>query len=199
MQASSSEPLRGRVRCAGMNVVASGSGSTPLRDADALVGVLFHEHGRVLLAYARRLTLGDTQRAEDAVQETLVRAWRHSEAFTEGAGPARAWLMTVLRHVVIDEARARRARPDEVGGEAVERAPDAHDDIEAALRSWTILEALASLSAEHRAVIVETYYRGSSVAEAASRLGIPPGTVKSRAYYALRALRLALSERGVTS
>jgi len=54
------------------------------------------------------------------------------------------------------------------------------------------------LSADHRAVIVETYYRGRSVAEAADELGIPPGTVKSRSYYALRALRLALTERGIT-
>ncbi len=181
-----------------MEVVAAGSGPQPVRDADALVAQLFHEHGRVLLAYARRLTMGDTQRAEDAVQETLVRAWQHSAAFADGAGSARAWLMTVLRHVVIDDARARNARPREVGGDGIERAADGHDDIEVALRSWTILEAIASLSEEHRAVIVETYYRGSSVAEAATRLGIPAGTVKSRAYYALRALRLALSERGVT-
>ncbi|MGA9346307.1 MAG: sigma-70 family RNA polymerase sigma factor [Nocardioidaceae bacterium] len=181
-----------------MRVVSARSGPRPQPAADALVAELFHEHGRVLLAYARQLTSGDTQRAEDAVQETLLRAWRHSAAFTDGSGSARGWLMTVLRHIIIDEARARNTRPHEVGGDRIELATDAHDDIEDALRSWTILEALTSLSAEHRAVIVETYYRGSSVAEAASRLGIPPGTVKSRAYYALRALRLALSERGVT-
>jgi len=54
------------------------------------------------------------------------------------------------------------------------------------------------LSPEHRAVLVETYYHGASVAQAAKTLGIPPGTVKSRTYYALRALRLACEERGVT-
>ncbi len=182
-----------------MRVVPAGSGPQPLPAGDVLVAELFREHGRVLLAYARHLTAGDTQRAEDAVQETLLRAWRHREAFADGRGSARAWLMTVLRRVIIDDARARSSRPHEVGGDQVELAADTRDDIEEALRSWTILEALTSLSAEHRAVIIETYYRGSSVAEAASRLGIPPGTVKSRAYYALRALRLALNERGVTS
>ena len=60
-------------------------------------------------------------------------------------------------------------------------------------------DALRALSQEHRAVIVETYYRGRSVAEAAAALGIPAGTVKSRCYYALRALKLALAERGVTT
>jgi RNA polymerase sigma-70 factor (ECF subfamily) len=62
-----------------------------------------------------------------------------------------------------------------------------------------VVDALAALSPEHRAVIVETYYRGRTVAEAAQVLGIPPGTVKSRCYYALRALKLALAERGVTT
>jgi RNA polymerase sigma-70 factor (ECF subfamily) len=56
---------------------------------------------------------------------------------------------------------------------------------------------MADLSPQHRAVLVETYYRGRSVAEAAKALGIPAGTVKSRSYYALRALKLALEERGL--
>ena len=55
------------------------------------------------------------------------------------------------------------------------------------------------LSADHRAVLLECYYRGHSVAEAAHRLGIPEGTVKSRTHYALRALRLTLEEMGVGS
>jgi RNA polymerase sigma-70 factor (ECF subfamily) len=58
---------------------------------------------------------------------------------------------------------------------------------------------MSSLTPDHRAVLVETYYRGRSVAEAASALGVPAGTVKSRTFYALRALKLALEERGVTA
>ena len=72
------------------------------------------------------------------------------------------------------------------------------DELESALNRIVIVDALDSLSREHRAVIVETYYRGRSVAEAARILGVPEGTVKSRCYYALRALKLALAERGVT-
>ncbi len=64
---------------------------------------------------------------------------------------------------------------------------------------WLVADALRQLSPQHREVLLECYYRGCSVAQAAQRLGVPPGTVKSRTYYALRALRLALEERGVTA
>jgi RNA polymerase sigma-70 factor (ECF subfamily) len=74
----------------------------------------------------------------------------------------------------------------------------APDEVDHALEAWQLTRALAELSRDHRAVLVETFYRGRSVAQAAAVLGIPPGTVKSRTYYALRALRRALQERGVT-
>jgi RNA polymerase sigma-70 factor (ECF subfamily) len=73
------------------------------------------------------------------------------------------------------------------------------DDIDARLDRLLISDAMMALSAEHRTVLVETYYKGRSVAEAADVLGVPPGTVKSRTFYALRALKLALAERGVTT
>lgn len=63
--------------------------------------------------------------------------------------------------------------------------------------SWAVAEALASLRPDHREVLMETYYRGCSVAEAAATLGIPAGTVRSRTFYALKALKLALQERGL--
>jgi RNA polymerase sigma-70 factor (ECF subfamily) len=98
---------------------------------------------------------------------------------------------------VVDAARARRARPQEVAEDALAVIP-VEDQIDQALLSWEVAEALGTLSDDHRAVLVETYYRGRTVAEAAEVLGIPAGTVKSRAFYALRALRLALEERGIT-
>ena len=61
-----------------------------------------------------------------------------------------------------------------------------------------VTDAIAQLSAEHKAVLVHVYYGGRSIAETAAELGIPPGTVKSRLHYGLRALRLALEEKGVT-
>jgi RNA polymerase sigma-70 factor (ECF subfamily) len=161
---------------------------------DQLLRALYADHGGPLLGYALRLTGGDRQHAEDIVQETLLRAWRHPDALT--GRPVRPWLFTVARNLVVDAHRARQSRPAEAGDSALASIPAA-DDIDRALESWTVAEAMADLSAQHRAVIIETYYRGCSVAEAATVLGIPPGTVKSRTYYALRALKLALEERGL--
>jgi RNA polymerase sigma-70 factor (ECF subfamily) len=159
---------------------------------------LYDQHAPVLLAYALRLTDGDRTRAEDIVQETLLRAWRNLDRLDERAGPVRPWLFTVAQHLAIDAHRARRARPPEVGEAALASVPDL-DQVEGTLDRIIVTDALGSLSQEHRAVIVETYYRGRTVAQAAAVLGIPPGTVKSRCYYALRALKLALAERGVTT
>jgi RNA polymerase sigma-70 factor (ECF subfamily) len=76
--------------------------------------------------------------------------------------------------------------------------PPAMDEADRAVEAWTVAEALARLSQPHREVLVECFYRGRSVNEAAARLGVPPGTVKSRTHYALRSLRLVLEEMGVT-
>jgi RNA polymerase sigma-70 factor (ECF subfamily) len=159
---------------------------------------LYDAHALALLGYAVRLCDGDRARAEDLVQETLVRAWRHLDVLDPSAAPVRPWLFTVAQHLAIDAYRARRARPPEVGEAALASVPGL-DELEGTLDRIVVIDALGSLSPEHRAVIVETYYRGRSVAEAARGLGIPPGTVKSRCYYALRALKLALAERGVTT
>ncbi|MET8451940.1 sigma-70 family RNA polymerase sigma factor [Streptomyces sp. NPDC005209] len=178
------------------------SGEGTLSNADEeLLRTLYTDHAGALLHYALRLTSGDRQWAEDVVQETLLRAWQHPAAFDPARGPARAWLCTVARHLVIDAHRARQARPAEVGGDALERAAvqkPGEDEIEQALQSWAVADAVRSLSPDHRAVLLETYYRGKTMTEAARELGIPLGTVKSRTYYALHALRLALQERGIT-
>ncbi len=160
-------------------------------DEDLIRG-LYAAHGQALLAYATRLT-GDRQHAEDIVQETLVRAWRNAASLTPDRGSVRAWLFTVVRNIVVDRHRARQARPPEMhpgvlpdtsGGEITE-------DV---LNSVQVLAALDHLRPDHRAVLIEVYYRDRTAAEAASILGVPVGTVKSRVYYALRSLRLALQE-----
>jgi RNA polymerase sigma-70 factor (ECF subfamily) len=161
---------------------------------ESFIRTLYAEHGGALLRYALHLTGGDRQRAEDLVQETIVRAWRHPDALTDR--PARPWLFAVARNLAVDSYRARQARPPETGQAALELLPSA-DDADRTLESWAVADALASLRPDHRRVIIETYYRGCSVAEAAATLGIPPGTVKSRTFYALKALKLALQERGL--
>jgi RNA polymerase sigma-70 factor, ECF subfamily len=159
---------------------------------------LYDAHVLALLGYALRLCDGDRALAEDLVQETLVRAWRHLDRLDPSAAPVRPWLFTVAQRLAIDAYRARRARPPEVGDSSLDTVPGI-DRIESTLDRIIVTDALQSLSPEHRAVIIETYYRGRTVAEAAAVLGVPSGTVKSRCYYALRALKLALAERGVTT
>ena len=167
-------------------------------DEEALAR-LCDEHGAVLLAYATHLT-HDRGHAEDVAQETLLRAWTHPEALDPERGSTRAWLLTVARNVVRDQARARNARPLEVTNTIPEaRLGTVDDEIDLAVESWVVAEALAELTPDHRAVLVETFYRGRSVRQAATVLGVPDGTVKSRTFYALRALRVALTERGVIS
>jgi RNA polymerase sigma-70 factor, ECF subfamily len=161
---------------------------------EALVRALYAEHAAALLRFTLRMTDGDRQRAEDIVQETLLRAWLHPEAIAER--PARPWLFAVARNLAIDAHRARKARPREVAEGALSLVP-VPDEADRVLESWAVADALAALRPDHRQVLLETYYRGRSVAEAATVLGVPAGTVKSRAFYALRALRLALEERGL--
>jgi RNA polymerase sigma-70 factor (ECF subfamily) len=166
----------------------SGSGSAD----EALVASLYADHGATLLAYATRLT-GDRQLAEDVVQETLLRAWRNAAKLTEERGSIRGWLFTVARNIVTDRVRARQARPAEVS-ESPSTPPIAHDHADDVVTSVYVRHALQSLSPEHRAVLVTVYYGGKTAAEAAEILGVPPGTIKSRTYYALRALRSAIEE-----
>ncbi len=159
--------------------------------AEALIRSLYAEHGRSLLAYATRLT-GDRAAAEDVVQETLLRAWKHADDLSEGRGSVRGWLLTVARNIVTDRARARAARPAEVA-DVEDRPPVEADHSESVVNTMVMLEALGQVSPEHREVLVQLYYRGRSVTEAAKVLGVPPGTVKSRSYYALRALRAVMA------
>jgi RNA polymerase sigma-70 factor, ECF subfamily len=166
-------------------------------DEAELLRALHAEHGEALHAHALRLVGGDRQRAEDLVQETLLRAWRHPEALDPELGSVRAWLFTTARHLAIDAWRRRSARVSEVVTDVLPEPP-ADDETDRAVEAWTVAEALARLSAPHREVLIECFYRGRSVAEVANRLGIPAGTVKSRTHYALRSLRLVLEELGVT-
>lgn len=148
-------------------------------------------HATELYGFAVR-SLGDRGLAEEAVQETFLRAWRAGDRFDPQIGSLRTWLFAILRNVVIDLGRARASRPSVVES-GIEPSVEPIDE---ALLSWQVEEALRRIGEEHRRILIETYYRGRPYAEVAEELGVPEGTVKSRVYYGLRALRVALEEIG---
>src|SRR5204863_4560660 len=148
-------------------------------------------HAGELYGFALR-SLEDPGLAEEAVQDTFLRAWRAADRFDPEIGSLRTWLFAILRNVVIDLGRARSAR-----AEVLDEAPEGSDEpLEQALLAWQVEEALRRIGTAHRQVIVETHFRGRPYAELAAELGVPEGTIKSRVYYGLRALRNALEELG---
>lgn len=162
------------------------------------LAALHRDHAAALSGYVLRLT-GDRARAEDIVQETMVRAWRHHLIDGDG-GSARAWLFTVARHLVTDEARSARARHELLSCDDRDaaRVPTTQDQVERLFDAMLISEALTTLTEEHRTVVIRAYFGRQSVTEIAEALGVAPGTVKSRLHYGLRHLRAALQDRGVT-
>jgi RNA polymerase sigma-70 factor (ECF subfamily) len=155
------------------------------------VRAAYSAHAGELYGFAVR-SLGDAGLAEEAVQETFLRAWRAGERFDPEIGSLRTWLFAILRNVVIDLGRARAVRPG-VAEEGIEPTVEPLDD---ALLAWQVEEAMRQIGDQHRQVIVETYYRGRPYAEVAAELGVPEGTIKSRVYYGLKALRVVLEEMG---
>jgi RNA polymerase sigma-70 factor (ECF subfamily) len=168
-------------------------GSTQL-PGEELIRALYAEHGPLLLAFVQRSLNGDRAAAEDIVQETLLRAWRHSAELD--VDRVRPWLFTTARHLLVDAQRARDARPTEAPAAELTNAPTI-DGADAALNAAIVLDALRSLTAPHRAILIDYFYRGRTAAEIAVERDMRPGTARSRVYYAMRAMRLALQERGV--
>ena len=153
----------------------------------------YRAHGPELYRLALR-SLHDRGLAEEVVQETFLRAWRAADRYRDDGASLRTWLFVIARNVIVDVVRRRAVRPV-LAGEPTD-VPAALDPLEGALTAWQVEEALRRLSPEHRRAIVETYYRQRPSAEVAAELGVPEGTVRSRLYYGLRALRLALEEMG---
>jgi len=153
---------------------------------------VYRRHGAALLRFARTLTIGDPQAAEDIVQEAFVRAWRHSDRLNSHPDLLRPWLFTVVRRLAIDGHRARQARPVEADEDEALILP-VQDGMENTLNRHVVTDALRTLEPQQQAVLVHRYLLGLSVEETAAELRIPTGTVKSRSSKALRALRTVLT------
>jgi RNA polymerase sigma-70 factor, ECF subfamily len=161
-------------------------------DADAAIRRLYCHHADALHVYVARFC-PDHANADDIVQETFIRAWRHLPRLSADDRPIRPWLFRVARNLLIDADRAARARPvlspawpDEDG--------QTDSGLNQVLDRELVSAALQRLTPAHQAVLVETFYNDASMAGVARKLGIPHGTARSRLHYALQALRQQLAD-----
>jgi RNA polymerase sigma-70 factor, ECF subfamily len=156
-------------------------------DPDAVIRRLYSHYAEALHGYVEQFC-PDRASADDIVQETFIRAWRHLPQLRADDRPVRPWLFRVARNLLIDANRAARARPTTV--QVGEVGIDA--GVDEILDRQLVSAALAHLSPAHQTVLVETFYRGGSMATIACELGIPHGTARSRLHYALDAMRKQL-------
>lgn len=175
----------------------------PRQDAcEEFIRTVYHDHGKVLMLFAARLLGGDWHLAEDLLQEAVTRAWKHfagNDTEVDGrvsGATLRPWLFVVIRNLAIDHHRARGHRPREASSVDDMELPTS-DSVDGILATKAVLDALQAITPIRREIIVLTYYHGYSIRQAAEHLGIPEGTVKSRAYYALRALKAVLGAQGI--
>ncbi len=161
---------------------------------DEDLGRAFDAHRAELTGFARR-ELANTDLAEEVVQETFVRAWRSRARFDPAIGSLRSWLFSIERNLLIDLGRSRTRR-ETIERTVLHRSEAVVDEVETQLTSWQVADAIDRLTPEHRAVLLGIYFDGHTSKEVAARLAIAEGTVRSRLYYALRALRAILETTG---
>jgi RNA polymerase sigma-70 factor, ECF subfamily len=177
------------------DVEQDGTPTAPHQHADeAGLHRAFVAYGAELTGLARRV-LGNHHLAEEAVQETFERAWKSRHRFDPEVGTLRAWLFSIERNLLVDMARSR-GRRERLDQRAAGRTEHVADDVEKAIVTWQVEEAIQHLTPGHRAVLVETYFRGRTSKEVAGALGIAEGTVRSRLYHALRSVRTTLERSG---
>ena len=128
------------------------------------------------------------------MQDVFTRVWRHAAEYDASRGSVRTWLYGITRNAIVDLERHRARRPPLAAREPDDEGADKDEPIERALLRWQVQAAMERLTPEHREVVRLAHLGGLSVREVAERLGLAEGTVKSRTYYALQNLRLALDE-----
>lgn len=156
---------------------------------------LLERHGPSVMALAVRM-LGTRQEAEEVLQDTFIRLYRHAGDFRAGKASLRTWLFTIARNLCTSHIRKRYARPTAVRGVDPHSVPfqasfGVSDD---PLPGILVRDALGHLEEDERDLLDGAFYLGYSHAELAERNGLPLGTVKSRVRRALIKLRKFLEE-----
>jgi len=151
----------------------------------------FFERYRGLIHRSAYGLTGDVQAAEEIVQDTFVRAYRHRASLRADVSPI-PWLHRVALNLCYSRLERRRLDVEPIGETATalrDVAPEPSDQAEREELRRSIRLGVATLPPKHQSVIVLYYLHGLSLQETADALGIALGTVKSRLHYALAALR----------
>jgi RNA polymerase sigma-70 factor (ECF subfamily) len=164
-------------------------------DSDESMRMLFRAYGSPLYGFALR-RLADPELAEEIVQEAMVRVWRNAHRFDPARGSLHNWLYEIVANLIIDAQRRNGSRPPSAQHPQREVA-DESVSLEREILYWQLHSTIETLRPEHREVINLVHFEGLKLTEVADRLRIPVGTVKSRCFYALETLRLALEEQGI--
>jgi RNA polymerase sigma-70 factor, ECF subfamily len=163
------------------------------------VASLYDRHAAAVYGMAMSM-LRDPNVAQDVSQETFVRLWTRAQTFDPARGTPLGWLLSVTRHLALDELRAQRRRSERADRLARETAMQVQDRVDSDLAlamSWEsqrVLAAVSELSSVQRQAVELVYVQGFTLVEAAGRLGIATGTMKSRLHSALLSLRASLSQ-----
>jgi RNA polymerase sigma-70 factor (ECF subfamily) len=158
-----------------------GDEPSPADVDEASFQALTEVHREALFGYVLRLVGGDDGQAQDIVKETFYRASQDPSRLVQRTSSVRPWLVLLARTVFQDGLRREPA--DAVGTRPAVPA------------ATTVVRAMDSLSRVHREILIELFYRGTSLEEAAQAHAVPVDTVKSRLYYAMRALRVVLDQQ----
>jgi RNA polymerase sigma-70 factor, ECF subfamily len=169
----------------------SDAGKHPIED----LRVLYDLHGDEIFRFCGRF-LRDRSLAEEAVQETFLRAWRSPARQAGNVAQVRPWLFSIARTTCLDAQRRIRVRPLTSDAPAPDFPADDHS-IDDVFATWTVEEALRRIRPDQRYAIVETYLKGRTYTELSAEISVPEATIRSRVFYGLKALRLALEEMGI--
>ena len=169
--------------------VAGGDREEPLED-------LFRRYAGRLYALGLGL-LGDSGLAEELVQESFVRLWRQAPRYDPARGTVATFVFTLARRIAVDLWRRPSSRPLRTDPALAVFSLACADPAADVVDGVVVRRALESLSAAHREVIELSYGGGLTQVEIARRVGVPLGTVKTRTYHALRALKVELESQGV--
>ena len=168
-------------------------------DHDRGLGALYDAYAGEVYRLGLRL-LSDRGQAEELVQETFVRLWRSAGRYDPQRASVRGFTFMIAKRIATDFLRRASSRPRLASGpEAALSEAHIEDEVERVAHEFEVRDALATLSGKHREVIELTFDEDLDDTQVAERIGVPVGTVRSRTYYALRALRLALEERGLVA